>query len=339
MQIIYYSCRALLSILFLLINFSFLNCSSEEGVIDSVGDESETPFGIVAKVDDYPLFTINYTADYGFDDYLETGIYPGSSIRSEKEESFHCTCFAAFGRGDRILGRNYDWTSSSSYFLVFTDPPYAYASVSTVDLGFFEYNHSAPPDSPLNLNTIKMLPYYPFDGMNEMGVAVGMNALSYSQGPYNESKVTIGELQLIRLVLDYAASTEEAINLIQKYNIRMEEPPVHYLIADSSGHSAIVEFINGEMIVMENTASWQVTTNFVITGLEDHDNAPCWRYRTTYQTLKNNKGYCSQGQAADVLLNASVPSTRWSNIFNLETGQMQIAMGRDYDNFLHFSIR
>lgn len=222
---------------------------------------------------------------------------------------------------------------------MFTDPPDTYASVSTVDPGFLKYDHNALPDSPFNLETLEMLPYYPSDGMNEKGVAVGMNALSYSQAPYDASKVTIGELQLIRPVLDYAGSTTEAISLIENYNISMEDPPIHYLIADSSGHSAVMEFINREMIVMNNTDSWQVSTNFVITGLEDYYSAPCWRYRTTYQSLMDNKGICSQIQAITILLNASVPSTRWSNIFDLKTGQMQIAMGRDYENFYLFSLR
>jgi hypothetical protein len=324
---------------FLFLHFFFISCSEDEGIVNSVGDTSETSFGTVAKIDNYPLFTLNYKADYEFDEYLQSGTFPRSLSRSSEGNNFYCTCFAALGSEDRIVGRNYDWASSSSYFLVFTNPTDAYASVSTVDLGFFEYDHNVPPDSPDNLNTLSMLPYYPFDGMNEKGVAVGMNALSYSQGPYDPTKVTIGELQLIRLVLDYAASTNEAIDLIHQYNIRMEDPPVHYLIADSSGHSAVIEFIDGEMIVMNNANLWQVTTNFVITGLEDHGSAPCWRYRGTYQTLRDNKGICSQDEAVSILINASVPSTRWSNVFNLKDGKIQIAMGRSYENFFEFDLR
>ena len=45
---------------------------------------------------------------------------------------------------------------------------------------------------------------YIADGMNEKGVAVGMNAVPNAQSPYDPSKVTIGELHLILLVLDYA---------------------------------------------------------------------------------------------------------------------------------------
>jgi hypothetical protein len=166
-------------------------------------------------------------------------------------------------------------------------------------------------------------------------VAVGMNAVPYARSPYDASKVTIGELQLIRLVLDYASSTQHAITLIQQYNIRMEEPPVHYLIADSSGHSVIIEFVNGKMEVIQNTEPWQVTTNFVITGLNNPHNAPCWRYITAYEKLYDKRGVLSISEAKNLLQDVSVLSTRWSSIYNLMEGTLHIAMGRNYQN-LHF---
>jgi choloylglycine hydrolase len=255
-----------------------------------------------------------------------------------KDNQYTCTCFSAFGEDIRLLGRNYDWSARSSYFIVFTYPPNAYSSVSTVDMYFFNYDHNQPPGDEENLNTIRTLPYYPFDGINEKGVAVGMNALDQAQAPHDPSKVTIGELQLIRLVLDYAASTKEAISLIQQYNIRMENPPIHYLIADSSGHSIVIEFVNGEMIIMENSNPWQVTTNFIITGLDSPDTAPCWRYKSVCETLDQTNGMLTEIDAVNLLQNVTVSSTRWSTVFNLNTKQILIAMGGNFENLHHFSI-
>ncbi len=203
---------------------------------------------------------------------------------------------------------------------------------------FFGYDHDQSPDFEGNLNIIRTLPYFPFDGMNEKGVAVGMNALSHAQSPYDPSKVTIGELQLIRLVLDNASSTGEAISLIQQYNIRIEDPPIHYLIADLSGHSVIIEFVNGKMEIMDNTNPWQVTTNFIITGLDSYENAPCWRYKTACEALSINNGFLNEEEALSLLQNVSVSATRWSTVFNLKTGKIQIAMGRDFENMHFFTI-
>ena len=319
----------------LLISISHYGCEKE--IVPFTG-ESQTPYGKITQIDEYPLYKIEYTSDYEFEQFLETGNIPFYSSISSKEMNYSCTCFTAFGGEQRLFGRNYDWSNRASYFIVFANPPNAYSSISTVDLYFFNYDHNQPPNSEVNLNTVRTLPYYPFDGINEKGVAVGMNALDQAEAPYDPSKITIGELQLIRLVLDYAASTEEAISLIQQYNIRMENPPIHYLIADASGHSAVIEYINGEISILENTNPWQVTTNFIITGLDSPDDAPCWRYKNAYEMLENNNGVLSELDAFTLLQNVSVSATRWSTVFNLISGELQITVGGHFENAYHFSI-
>ena len=329
-----------ISRLYIIVFFGFLlyACDKESAPISSVNGTYETSYGSISQIDDYPLFKIYYTSDYKFDQFLQTGEIPFYTSNTSNSKNYSCTCFSVFSEDNRLLGRNYDWSVASSYFLVFTDPPSGYSSVSTVDMYFFDYDHDQSPDFEGNLNTIRTLPYYPFDGMNEKGVAIGMNALQQAQPPYDASKVTISELQLIRLVLDYASSTREAITLIQQYNIRMEDPPIHYLIADSSGHSVIIEFVNGKMEIMENTNPWQVTTNFIITGLDSPENAPCWRYKTACEALSINNGFLNEEETLSLLQNVSVSATRWSTVFNLKTGQIQIAMGRDFENMHFFTI-
>jgi choloylglycine hydrolase len=310
-------------------------CDKESGPVSSV---NETPYGTVTQIDDYPLYKIDYSSDYKFDQFLQTGDIPFYTTNISSNKKYSCTCFSVFGEDQRLLARNYDWSVASSYFLVFTDPPNGYSSVSMVDMYFFEYDHNQTPDFEGNLNIIRTLPYYPFDGMNEKGVAVGMNALDRADSPYDPAKITLGELQLIRLVLDYAGSTQEAISLIQQYNIRMENPPIHYLIADSSGYSVVIEFVNGKMEIMENSTPWQVTTNFIITGLDNYENAPCWRYKSVCERLDNTNGSLSEIEALDLLQTVSVSATRWSTLFNLKTGQLQIAMGGNFENFHFFMI-
>ena len=106
MKSVYFSFRLFLITAILLFNITLVNCNSDEGIVASAGDVSETRFGKVTKVDDYPLFTLNYTADYEFDKYLQTGDYPGSTSRTKQDSFFICTCFAAFGSGSRIVGSN-----------------------------------------------------------------------------------------------------------------------------------------------------------------------------------------------------------------------------------------
>jgi len=329
--------RWILTSCIVLINLLLAVCHKESDPISSPYQTYDTPYGTVSQIDEYPSFTLNYTADYQFDEYLQTGNIPFIDAGKTNEIDFYCTCFSASGGDNRLLGRNYDWPRTTTTYLVFTRPENGYSSISTVDLSFFAYRHDELPNSDDNLRVLQTLPYFPFDGMNEKGVGVGMNAIPQAQSPFDPSKVTIGELQMIRLILDKASSTREALVLIQQYNIRMENPPIHYLIADSSGHSAIVEFVNGRQEIMENQEPWQVTTNFVMTGLNNPQNAPCWRYLTTYQTLSSSRGILEEDDAWQLLKNVSVPDTRWSTVFNLQAGKIQIALGRDFEK-LHFFV-
>jgi len=261
-------------------------------------------------------------------------------LRSKiKIDLWSCTCFAALGnKNATILGRNFDWYDHIP-LLLFTDPPDGYASVSMVDLDYFGFNRNNLPDKVQNNRRLLDTPWLPFDGMNERGVAIGMMAIDHAEPPSDPSKKTIGEIEVLRLVLDYAKSTEHAIELIKKYNVRIETPPIHYLIADSSGHSAIIEFVGGKMIVMSNSQPWQVSTNFIIHGSGAPENANCWRYNRAYNTLKENKGKLATQEAMNLLQSVSQSSTIWSMVYQLNSGRLNAVVGRNFANFISFELK
>jgi penicillin V acylase-like amidase (Ntn superfamily) len=101
-------------------------------------------------------------------------------------------------------------------------------------------------------------PSMPFDGMNEKGLAVGMAAVPPGDMPYDPWKTTLNELEVIREILDHAATVDEAIDILGSFNIDMGEVPIHYLIASASDGSALVEFYRGEMVVFRNESPCQV---------------------------------------------------------------------------------
>jgi len=81
-------------------------CDKESGPVSSV---NETPYGTVSQIDDYPLYKIDYSSDYKFDQFLQTGDIPFYTSNTSNSKNYGCTCFSIFGEGQRLLGRNYDW--------------------------------------------------------------------------------------------------------------------------------------------------------------------------------------------------------------------------------------
>jgi penicillin V acylase-like amidase (Ntn superfamily) len=251
-----------------------------------------------------------------------------------------CSSFAAYGDANNaVFGRNFDWVHRSS-LLLFTDPPGGYASVSMVDLYYFglEGMQEIPWKKRFNLLGT---PYAIMDGMNEWGVAVGQNAVSKKKLPYDPNRPTLISNQLMRAVLDHARDVNEALELIQQYNPYFPVVYCHLHIADASGDSAIVEYVDGKMVIVRNDKSWHVSTNFLLSETTQvPQTMGYWRYNKANDQLAKTKGRLSQDEAMKLLQGVSQEnSTTWSIVYNLSTGTIQVAMGRDYEQIHTFSLR
>ena len=234
------------------------------------------------QVDDHPLYVMRYYGPFTSDLLLRTGVEEDiyDTIRQMAMPQA-CTCFAGLSaEGEKVFGRNFDWYDHPA-LLLFTDPPNGYASVSMVDVYYLGYD--AEGSSRIGRAALLLAPYLPFDGMNEAGLALGMMAVPHAQGSSDPRKPTIESLRAIRLMLNGASSTEQAISLLREYNVVFTGPPIHYLISDASGDSAVVELIDGQMNVLTNDEPWQVATNFLLTGVEPNGaSSPCGRYNGAY---------------------------------------------------------
>jgi len=203
-------------------------------------------------------------------------------MRAWVRPDWGCSLFAALGDVDNMLyGRNFDWEYSPA-LLLYTDPPDGYASTSMVDLAYmFETSAEVQNLTELPLTErIALLetPAWPFDGVNEKGLAVGMAAVPADGSmKVDPAKDSIYSLLMIREMLDHAANVEQAVALMGSYNIVFGGPPLHYLLADSTGHSALVEFYQGEMVVIPNETPWHLATNFLRASVGESAEGTCWR--------------------------------------------------------------
>jgi hypothetical protein len=287
------------------------------------------------KLDNYPFYVMHYYGDY---DYPQTGsTWP-------KRSDFSCSLFTALREdGDKIYGRNFDWSISPA-LLLFTDLPDGYASVSMVDLEFLGIQ---PEDSknlaelPLEERTALLsAPSMPFDGMNEYGLTVGMAALPgdyQDHAPYDPSKPTIGSIGIIRQILDHAQDVDEAVAFFEQYNIDFRGGPlIHYLLAEPGGKAVLVEFYQGEMLLLPNEADWHVATNHFRCAAKG--DGGCMRYRTISERLAGLNGQLDAEGAMQLLSDVKQDMTQWSAVYDMSSGKIDIALGGEYGSVYSFQL-
>ena len=304
---------------------------------------------------DGAVYQLNVSGGYYFDDFLAQG---GASTDSElisfitqsitkgiipmniKTSEIACSAFTAdTADGDRVFGRNYDFHETNTV-IVYTNPGNGrHASYSTVDLQFLGL------DSTKDVTTFgqKILtlaaPFAPLDGVNDAGVACGI-FMSYQGGEkvaatnQQTDKPDLTSTTMLRMILDYADSVEEAVELVEKYDLHdSAKTSFHYMIADSTGKSAILEWMsdssdddadgaNRHLNVIWNdadplsgTTDWQMITNFIITPdyyTADANKPGLDRYELLRDRLAELNGVVADEEAAMGLLDA-VSRRDWGN--------------------------
>jgi hypothetical protein len=289
------------------------------------------------KIDEYPLYTMVYQGEYIM---VRDEVIIPDQVRTDR--SWACSLFSVFGNpDDTLFGRNFDWDFSPG-LLLYTDPPDGYKSVSMVDLyylGFEAERSLVITDLPLE-ERVDLLnaPLLPFDGMNEAGLIVGMAAVPDGKMEPDPGRETVDSLMVIRMILDRAATIEEAVEIIKNVNIDMRGNYLHYLITEVAGRSALVEFSKGEIVVHYNTDDWQPATNFLLTEVDGDPRDHCWRYDLISRRLKAKEGRISAYQAMDLLESVAQEHTQWSIVYKGTAREIWIVMGGKFNQIYRFNF-
>lgn len=271
-------------------------------------------------MDDHPLYAMRYYGSY--DDKIisieRDELLSGSASQflrtSTSSLEWSCSLFVALGNADDMLyGRNFDWEYSPAVIL-FTNPPDGYASVSMMDikrLGFDGSRVGIVTDLPIEQRKpLLFASFFPFDGMNEHGLVVGMAAVPHGQMTHNPNK-----------------------EFIESYNIDMRGgPPLHHLIAAPTGRSALVEFYKGEMVVIRNENPWHLATNYLLASVDESAEGECWRYDEIRHRLRENEGQIGLHEIVELLEDVSQDTTQWSIVYGVSTLDINVTLGRQYEN-------
>ncbi len=147
---------------------------------------------------------------------------------------------------------------------------------------------------------------------------------------------------LMRRMLDYCASTDEAIEMAKSYNLRSPLPDndYHIMIADKSGKSVIIEWVNNKMNIIETVHG----TNYYLSR-DDHYGYGMDRDEVVSEGLKE-KPKMTEKEVMDLLEKVSqnpfkkqyVGFTQWSSVYNLDKSTMKLAIFLDYEKQYEYKI-
>lgn len=229
-----------------------------------------------------------------------------------------------------MVGKNLDWRKGP-IVLLRTIPETGYSTLSVVDLSLCDI---------FGLRKMKYAlltaPYVPFDGMNDQGLTISMLSVQSSAAyPDDTGKVSVGDFNVIRIILDRCATIDDVVETFDQYKVVQSGPlPIHYLITDKH-EACLVELAEKRVSVIRGEHSTCVT-NFLKMPSPNlkSDERNCVRYQAMEQELRAKSGLLSVAEAKRLLARVSVyrsgyapPSTIWSVLFAPESLELSVRIG------------
>ena len=173
-------------------------------------------------------------------------------------------------------------------------------------------------------------PYIVVDGMNEKGVGAGILELDIEETHQDNGKPDLLIFCAIRGILDNCASVDEALALLDSYDIQSDlNATYHLFLTDRTGRYVVVEWLGNEMVVTER----HCCTNSVIAPGEYYDMGdPDERIGIIEEGLGTDC-IVSEQEAMKILDNAkNRKMTEWSCVYNLDDFTVDICIDTDYEN-------
>ena len=210
---------------------------------------------LTGYADGYDLYAIDIAYDYDLDRIIAAGVrddqayidavvaqvLPGVPAHVQAPQ-FACSAFVAVDAEGRVrTGRNYDFKDDTSALLVRNHPRSGYASIGLAALN--NLGDNTPLDSVAGRAAALMGPFAQLDGVNECGVSIAVLTLDSQPCDQDTQRPVINTSLAIRLVLDRAATTQEAVDLLSAYDMHaMAGRDYHFFINDAAGDARVVEW-------------------------------------------------------------------------------------------------
>lgn len=311
------------------------------------------------------VYTVEYDGDYLLDNVISSNLKTSDELVDYLKENIPswklakesgipltinvsgagCCSIAASNAssaGGKIFGRNFDYPDGSA-MIIHTMPYEGYESVSTSYPFFVTGNYFwEPTDNVINDAVSLGLIYAPLDGLNEKGLYISI--LQLDNESTNQTAAGKNDVQTtvaVRYILDKAASVDEALKILEGFNMHnVFNTAYHYAIADNSGKSVVVEYINNEMKVTDT----KVVTNHYLTpnSGKPGPKATDTRYETAMAAGDDCNWNMTPAKMRDTLQAVSVKKTNsngtihrtiWSAVYEPNANKVTYYFRNDYTKY------
>lgn len=315
----------------------------------------------ITDYDDFNLYKMDIEYDYDLNriidnwngdnstliDAILAEAAPGLKVDIEMPE-FGCTVFSSEIRGDAVMGRNYDFKLDSSAMMVRCKPKNGYRSIGFCALDNLRAND--PFESDAARVSCLASPFTCLDGINEKGVSIAVLTLDSQPTKQDTGKKKISTTLAIRLILDEASSTKEAVELFKQYDmIASSGRDYHFFVSDNTGCSYSFEYdCDSRERPLVSTPSMILTNFFTIYGdmvAPNQKNGPYGHGKERYDKVMEELGKTNYSpwqalKAASVEPNPDdiTSNTQWSIIFNNSVPSAEICIRRRWDDKFKFSV-
>ena len=313
---------------------------------------------------DYNLYSMDVSYDYNLDDITGYGITDNQSMVDAivKEAipvlpvhievpNFGCSALgikATTGddAGHELTGRNYDFNKDTSCMLVHAHPKDGYESIAFAALDNVGANDAT--GSLVSRVASLTAPFICLDGINEKGVAVAVLMVSSDSVNQDTGKAKLPTTIAIRMILDQAASTEEAIELLEKYDMFAQAGgDYHFYVNDASGDARIIEYDPEDEARSIVATPVDAVTNFYElysdrvlpnqkNGIYGYGKE---RYEAIQEVFSRDADGYSEQTAWDALKassqtreSGSTSNTQWSIVFDNTDCSAKVVFQRDWDS-------
>ena len=166
-----------------------------------------------------------------------------------------CTSFLVSDDKRPIMGKSYDWDLGHGMIVV--------NQRGREKTGLAAWATDRPPTWTAQYGSVTFNQYgqeFPVGGINEAGLAVEVLWHFSAEYPEPDARPSLNELQWIQYQLDNYASVKEMVAHADAIRVAGLYALVHYMAVDQQNHSASFSYIDGKLVINEDTLAITNTT-------------------------------------------------------------------------------